>query len=49
MTWLRGRHLPVIDLLHPISRAMQIQPYSVAVDGSNNSGLEKRNPTTVRL
>ena len=28
---------------------MQIQPYSIAVDGSNDSGLEKMNPMTVRL
>ena len=29
--------------------AMKIQPFSLAVDGSNDSGLEKMNPMTVRL
>ena len=29
--------------------AMKIQPFSIAVDGSNDSGLEKMNPMTVRL
>ena len=28
---------------------MKIQPFSVAVDGSNDTGLEKMNPMTVRL
>ena len=29
--------------------AMKSQPFSIAVDGSNDSGLEKMNPMTVRL
>jgi len=28
---------------------MKIQPFSVAVDGSNDTGLEKMNPMTVHL
>ncbi len=29
--------------------AMKTQPFSIAVDGSKDSGLEKMNPMTVRL
>ena len=29
--------------------AMRTQPLSIAIDGSNDSGLEKMNPMTVRL
>lgn len=29
--------------------AMKVLPFSVAVDGSNDTGLEKMNPMTVRL
>ena len=28
---------------------MKCEPFSIAVDGSNDSGLEKMNPMTVRL
>ena len=30
-------------------KAMQSQPFSIAVDGSNDSGLDKMNPMTVRI
>lgn len=33
------------ELVH----AMKSQPFSIAVDGSNDNGLEKMNPMTVRL
>lgn len=29
--------------------ALKMQPFSIAIDGSNNTGLEKMNPMTVRL
>ena len=29
--------------------AMKTQPFSVAVDGSNDTGIEKMNPMTIRL
>lgn len=29
--------------------AMQAQPFSIAIDGSNDTGIEKMNPLTVRL
>ena len=32
-----------------VVNAMKVQPFSVAVDGSNDTGLEKMNPMTVRL
>ena len=28
---------------------MKEQPFSLAVDGSNNSGIQKMNPVTVRI
>ena len=36
-------------LLHDFVERMKVQPFSLSVDGSNDSGLEKMNPVTIRL
>ena len=36
-------------LLHDLVERMKVQPFSLSVDGSNDSGLEKMNPVTIRL
>jgi len=37
------------DLLSSLVSDMQIRPFSLCVDGSNDSGLQKMNPITVRI
>ena len=36
-------------LVHNLVEQMKIQPYSLSTDGSNDTGLEKMNPATVRI
>ena len=36
-------------LLHSLLELMKVHPFSLSVDGSNDSGLEKMNPVTIRL
>ena len=45
------QHVLSMDLFLQTSKleAMQSSPYALAIDGSNDNGLEKMNPLTVRI
>lgn len=36
-------------LVETLTEQMKIHPYSLSIDGSNDTGLEKMNPVTVRI
>ena len=38
----------IISIRTALVEAMRTRPFTIAVDGSNDTGLEKMNPMTVR-